>query len=127
MGKQLKFGKAERWLAAVGIGALMLHFWPMAYWSSETLVVLRITAAFCAQLFLCRTVRHGMIRLLPLLLCAGLALWGGWLFFTSPVWASSNVSLLWYGLDSCSPVIACAAACLLIKWRQNMKRKEDTP
>jgi len=108
----MKWDIPNRALAVCAAAALIIHFWPMAYWSSETLVVLRITAAFCAQLFLCRTVRHGMIRLLPLLLCAGLALWGGWLFFTSPVWASSNVSLLWYGLDYCSPAIACAAACL---------------
>jgi len=110
-----RFDRPSILLFAACAGALLLHFWPMAYWSGTTLVFLRFTAAFCAQRLVCRTAKHPFVRLLPLALCAGLAAWGGWLFFTSPAWA--DASLLWYVLDYCSPAAGCLLALLPGKGR----------
>lgn len=95
-------------LALVAVTALVVHFWPMAYWSSTTLVLLRVTAAFCTQMGFCRRGWKLPVRLLPLLGASLLALWGGWLFCTSPAWA--DASFAGYFWDYCSPALACAAA-----------------
>lgn len=95
-------------LGAVAAAALLIHFWPMAYWSGTTLVLLRATAAFCAQMFFCRRGWRLPVRLLPLLGTSLLALWGGWLFCTSPAWG--NAAFAGYFWDHCSPALACGAA-----------------
>ena len=101
--------KKHDWiLGLIAAAALIIHFWPMAYWSSLTLVVLRITAAFWGQLFFCRRRWMLPVRLLPLLGSSLLALWGGWLFCTSPAWG--NTAFAWYFWDYCSPALACGAA-----------------
>ena len=97
-------------LAAAGAAALIIHFWPMAYWSDTTIVVLRVTAALFIQLLFCRTVEYRGLRLLPLVLTTLLALWGGCLLLCSPGWAKA--SLAWYILDYFSPAITCAVVCL---------------
>jgi len=109
----------NRVLALCGAAALMIHFWPMAYWSSETMYILRFAAAFCLQLLFCRLTENRLLRYLPLLSAGALALWGGWLYKTSSVWATAAPA--GYVGGYCSPVMACAAAYLL--WRAVRERK----
>lgn len=100
--------KEKRWdwiLATVAAAALLVHFWPMAYWSSLTLVILRVTAAFWGQLFFCRRSWILPVRLLPLLTTTLLALWVAWPF-GSPLGAG-------YFWDYCSPALVCAAAWII--------------
>jgi len=91
-------------------GALIVHFWPMACWSGTAIVLLRVIAAFSAQMLSFRMFKSSGLKLLPLLLTVLLALWGGWLFATSPAWA--NATFFGYVLDYCSPALACAVVCL---------------
>ena len=106
----MKWDVWNRVLAVCGAAALVIHFWPMAYWSSETLYFLRFAAAFSLQLLFCRMTENRLLRYLPLLLTVALVLWGGWLYRTSPAW--TYATLAGYVGGYCSPAIACAAACL---------------
>jgi len=111
--------KKHDWtLGLIAVAALVAHFWPMAYWSSTTLVLLRITAAFFAQMYFCRRNWNLPVRLLPLLGTSLLALWGGWLFGSSPAWA--DASFAGYFWDYCSPTLACAAAWAVVWLRKRL-------
>lgn len=107
-------------LGILFVGALLAHFWPMAYWSYPTTILLRVTAGFCGQLFFCRRRWNLLIRQFPLLVTALLALWGGWLFCTSPAWSSATFS--GYFWDYGSPALACGAARLV--WAASHKKQD---
>ena len=83
------------WLLLGTIVPLVLHFWPFAYWSGTTLVILRIIPALCAQALLCRIEKHAMLKVLPLIITGALAAWGSYLYFTSPrlPYAAFRISL----------------------------------
>ncbi len=87
--------------------SLVLLFWPFAYWNSTASMVLRIIPAVCIQLLLCRNAQTRLTRLLPLLLTAVGALWGLYLFFTSPHWTCTFGEYL---ADYATPAFGCAAA-----------------
>ena len=98
---------SKKWnglLSFAAVAALVLHFWPMAYWSGTTLLLLRLTAAFCAQLFFCRAVHRPGWKTLPLLLTELWALWGGWLAFLTRTPGYETYAL---------PLLACLAGWLV--------------
>lgn len=105
----------NRLLGLAAAGALIAHFWPMAYWSGTTTLLLRVTAAFCSQLFFCRVVRKPGWKTLPLLLTGLFALWGGWLTILS-----SKGS---YPVEYAVPLLACLAGWLV--WAFTEKRSRD--
>ena len=104
-------------LAALAAAAAALHFWPMAYWSTETLVVFRVLAAFCLQLLLCRRSSPRFVARLPLLAAAGFAGWGTWLYFTSPHWQNASFTGLFGGYIS--PAAACLAAMAVFRFSRS--------
>ena len=87
---------------------LVLLFWPFAQWGGSMSLLLRMLPAFSLQLLLCR---FGRCKALSLLLTGMLALWGTYLFCTSPSWVYATLG----GLiaDYISPFLACAAAYVL--------------
>ncbi|MBQ8144377.1 MAG: hypothetical protein IJ452_02560 [Butyricicoccus sp.] len=84
---------------------LVLLFWPFAQWSGAISLLLRVLPAVSAQLLLCRL---GRCRALPLLLTGLFALWGTYLFCTSPSWRHATVTGL--TADYISPFFGCIAA-----------------
>lgn len=88
---------------------MVMLFWPFAYWGSTASLVLRILPAACIQLLFCRSAETKLMRLLPLLLTAAGALWGLYLFFTSPDWSCTFGQYL---ADYASPAISCGVAYL---------------
>lgn len=104
----MKWDSWNRVLAVFAVAALVVHFWPIAYWSTGTMIGLRIIAAFCAQMLFCRIIRHGVVKLLPMMLTVLLALWGGCLYLTSPAW--QHATFHGYIIEYCGPAISCAAA-----------------
>lgn len=113
--------KSKKWNGLLGFSAaasLVVHFWPMADWSGTTLLFLRLTAAFCGQLFFCRAVRRPGWKGLPLLLTGLWALWGGWLGMLS-----RNPGYVEYAL----PLLACLAGWLVWAFWEKMPRAQWLP
>jgi len=74
-------------------------------------VLLRFLAALCLQWLLLRTGKTVWIRTLPLGSAALLAVWGFFLFLTSPSWQSAT---LWHFLaDYGTPLAGCVFAGIL--------------
>ena len=122
--------------------ALILHFWPMAYWSHGTLLFFRGAGAFCAQMFFLKQFSGKTAAVLPLIAAGLLAGWGVCLRFLSgdpgisldyalpllccvagwPVWAAAEKQTRWlpalaHGLGAafmCSVVLIPAAVILLL-------------
>lgn len=88
---------------------MVMLFWPFGYWGNLASLVLRVVPSVCIQLLFCRSAHTKLIGLLPLLLTAAGALWGLWLFCSSPDWACTFGQYL---SDYASPAISCA----MIHW-----------
>ena len=90
----MKQTPAALW-GVLAAGALILHFWPMAYWSRGALLFFRGAGAFCAQMFFLKKLPGRAAAALPLLMSL-LLLW--------------RMGFSWdYGI----PLPACAGAILL--------------
>ena len=107
------------WLLLGTIVPLVLHFWPMAYWSWTTLIILRIIPALCAQALLCRVGKRAAIRAIPLLLTGAVALWGSYLYFTPPRSPYATVWMLFW--DYCSPFVSCVIVYGLFVLRKKLR------
>ena len=83
---------------------LAILFWPFASWHGLFALVLRMLPAAVLQYLFCSRAKRPWLEAAPLLLTVALAIWGTWLFFTSPHWADATV----WGLlaDYCSPALA---------------------
>ena len=95
---------------------LVLLFWPFATWHGIMALILRIIPGIAVQALVCRFCKSNIVRAIPALLTGAFAVWGTYLFFTSPHWINATAS----GLiaDYISPSIGCVAvllACWLIK------------
>ena len=99
-------------LLAGAVVPLVLLLWPFAWWGGGMRLVLRVVSAVCIQLFLCHRGRWSAVTYLPLAATGILALWGTWLYVTSPHWAGAT----WTGLvaDYHSPFLSCAAVLGLV-------------
>ena len=86
------------WLLMGTIVPLVLHFWPMAYWSWTTLIILRIIPALCAQALLCRVGKRAVIRAIPLWIC--------YIHIMPPHSPYATVWMLFW--DYISPFVSCA-------------------
>lgn len=77
--------------------------------------LLRFCGGVCIQLMALRLRRYYLLRKAPLFLGCVLAVWGLFLFLTSPSWQGSTFGLFLshYG----TPVLGCAAALLLHRKR----------
>ena len=104
------------WLLLGTVVPLVLHYWPFAYWSGTTLVILRIVSAFCGQTLLCRVGKRTAIQAIPLLITGALALWIGYLYLIPqlPTWAVLR-RLFW---EYFSPFISCALVYGLFRRRE---------
>ena len=104
--------KSRGWnlaLGAVFVCSLLLLFgqgMAFPYFSPFTVFLLHILPALSIQWLLCRVSQSALVRGLPLLLTTALALWGLWLFLTSPHW--SHATLGGYLADYVSPAMGCA-------------------
>jgi len=87
---------------------LVLLFWPFAQWSGMMALALRVVPALCLQVLLCRVGKYEVVKVLPLVLTGLLALWGTYLYCTSPSWVNAELSDLL--ADYCSPFLGCGAA-----------------
>ncbi len=92
--------------------SMVLLFWPFACWSTASGVILRIIPAACVQLLLCRNAQHKLTVLFPLLLTGVGALWGLYLFHTSPDWTCSFGE---YFADYATPAVSCSIVCWLYR------------
>ena len=68
--------------------------------------LLRIVAAASAQILFCANIKQTWLRIIPIVLTAACALWGGWLFLTSDSWV--NATFWGYFADYCTPTLGCA-------------------
>ena len=84
--------------------------------------VLRIVAAASAQALFCVNIKQPWLRIIPLVLTAAFALWGGWLLLTSDSWV--NATFGDYFADYCTPTLGCAVtycACSATRLRHIFK------
>jgi len=103
-------------LAAGVIVPLVLLMWPFAMWNEAASLVLRVIAALCTQTLFCVLGLPKVMKLLPFIGALCLALWGAWLYFTSPHWIRAT---LWdLTVDYVSPAIACAGVLAIRKLRK---------
>ena len=73
--------------------------------------LLRFCAALCIQLLAIRIRRYYLLRFAPIVLAALLAIWGFFLFLTSPSWQSATLGM--YAADYLTPVLGCLCGLLL--------------
>lgn len=73
--------------------------------------VLRFVSAGCIQFLALRIGKHDLIRMVPFGLAFLLAVWGFFLFLTSPSWQNATFGDLF--ADYMTPLFGCLAACLL--------------
>ena len=114
--------KQTGWNRLLGLAAavaLIAHFWPMAYWGNAATMLLRVTAAFCGQLFFCRAIRKPGLKPLPLMLTGLLALWGIWLAVLS--------SRGGYPAEYAVPLLACLAGWLAYAISEKLPRAQWLP
>ena len=76
-------------------------------------LLLRFVAASCIQYLTLRGCRQELFRFLPLMLTFLLAVWGIFLFLTSPSWQNATLSSLL--ADDVTPLLGCCAAWLLYR------------
>ena len=77
--------------------------------------LLRFCGALCVQLLALRLRRYYLLRNAPLFLAFLAAVWGLFLFLTSPSWAGATFGL--FLADYVTPVLGCIAALLLHRKR----------
>lgn len=95
---------------------LVLLFWPFSEWHGIMALILRIVPTIAVQVLLCRICKPNIIRAIPALLTGTFAIWGTYLFFTSPHWSNATAGDLI--ADYVSPFIGCIVvllACLVTK------------
>ena len=95
---------------------IVLLFWPFVMWNDVMSVILRVIPSVAVQLLFCRMWKPNIVKTIPALLTGAFAVWGTYLYFTSPHWNNATVGDLI--ADYVSPFICCIVvlvACLLIK------------
>ena len=95
-------------LFALFIIPIVLLLWPFAMWGDFASLALRVISAFSAQLLMLNVFKGNILKFIPLALTASMALWGTYLYFTSPHWANATFGNLL--ADYISPFISCTAA-----------------
>ena len=85
---------------------IVLLFWPFAQWNGAVSLILRIIPSLAAQILFCRAGKRGWIKAIPAVITGAMALWGTYLYFTSPHWQNATVTGL--VADYVSPFICCA-------------------
>ena len=98
---------------------LVLLFWPFAEWNDAMSVILRIIPSVAVQVLLYRNCKSNIVRAIPALLTGAFAVWGAYLFFTSPHWSNATAGDLI--ADYVSPFVACIIV-LLGCWLAKKKR-----
>lgn len=78
-------------------------------------IALRVLAAASVQMLCLVNIKNRWLKLLPLFLCAAVALWGGWLYLTSDAW--QNVTLGMYAKDYCTPLLGSTLMCIVMKYK----------
>jgi len=73
--------------------------------------ILRFVAAACIQYLSLRIARQELVRFLPLMLTFLLAVWGIFLFLTSPSWQNATLGSLL--ADYVTPLLGCCSAWLV--------------
>jgi len=99
--------------------SLFLLFWPFAEWSPAMSVLLRILPSAALQALLCRTCKSSWTQAIPVILTGVIAVWGTYLYFTSPHWG--NATALDLTADYISPFLCCAAV-LMVSMLKKKKR-----
>lgn len=103
-------------LVVAVIVPVVLLFWPFTMWNDVMAVILRVIPSVAVQLLFCRMCKSNIVKTIPALLTGAFAVWGTYLFFTSPHWSNATVGSLI--ADYVSPFICCIfvlAAYLLTK------------
>ena len=103
-------------LTAGTVLPLVLLFWPFAQWNDTLDCILRVVPAISAQFLLCGLGKRDLARVIPLILTGMFALWGTYLFCTSPSWIYATLG----GLiaDYISPFLGCAIAYALSTFKR---------
>ena len=92
-------------LVAAVIVPVAFLFWPFAEWNNVMSVILRVIPSVAVQLLFCRMWKPNIVKTIPALLTGAFAVWGTYLFFTSPHWSNATVGSLI--ADYVSPFICC--------------------
>lgn len=106
--------------AAICLYPLVFQGFAFPYLSSTASVILRIVASVCIQLLLCQLGKNALIKALPLMVTGFFAVFGFFLFLTSPPWQA-----LTFGdflVEYASPVICCAIVWVLYRYRAHLPK-----
>ena len=96
---------------------IVLLFWSFVMWNDLMSVILRVIPSFAVQVLVLRVGKWNIIKALPILITGIFAVWGTYLYFTSPHWSNAT---FWGSLiaDYASPFISCLVTllvCILVK------------
>ena len=97
-------------LLIAAVLSITLLMWPFAEWNNVMSVVLRVIPSLATQLLFCRVCKSKRIQAVPVFLSGAIAVWGIYLFLTSPHW--SNATVVDLIADYVSPFISCEAVLL---------------
>lgn len=112
--------KSRNKLLLIGfIVPLVLLFWPFAQWGNTMNLLLRVVPAISMQVMLYQAGKHNILKVFPLILTGLFALWGIYLYFTSPHW---SYAAFWGSLVAgyISPLIACAIVYCILALRHKV-------
>ena len=101
---------------------LALLFWPFATWHGIMALILRMIPAIAVQTLVCRVCKLNIGRAIPALLTGAFAVWGTYLYCTSPHWSNATVGDLI--ADYVSP-FACCTVVLLVCLLRGKKNKTN--
>lgn len=105
-------------LLAAFLLPVILIFWPFAQWNDGMSLFLRVIPAISVQLLVCRTTRREFIKTTPIVITAAAALWGSYLYCTSPSW--SNATLGGLIADYISMFICCITVYIIYKVKEKI-------
>lgn len=97
--------------AAASLAVLFLQGFALPALTPLVSLLLRICAAFCIQWLFLRLFRKKWLQALPILLTSIAAVWGFFLYLTSPSWR--NATLGAFVSDYASLALSCAAVWFL--------------
>ena len=125
-------------IAAASAAVLLLQGFALTALSPSMILWLKIAGTFCCQWFFLRISRNKLLQAIPMMIAGILAVWGFFLYLTSPSWL--HATFAHFVSDYALYLLICLGV-MLLKWllpriwhffrnairEKTRKKKEATP
>lgn len=115
--------------AVLAVALLVLQGFLLPALAGWVCVLLRIAGAVCLQLLLLRVTENRLVQAIPLMAAGALAVWGFFLYLTSPSWLGATFGS--FLADYAAPLFGCCLVWLsgflqpwLYRLRKRLKRRK---